>query len=72
MSDVFEELGRLGLRASKSQVEALLTDATTSRLSPVQVIERLVEVERRERDTRNFSARRCSSRTRRPPRSRRD
>jgi DNA replication protein DnaC len=57
MSDVFEELGRIGLRASKSQLEALLTHATKSRLSPVQVIEQLVEVERRERDARNLAAR---------------
>jgi DNA replication protein DnaC len=57
MSDVFEELGRIGLRASRSQLEALLTHATKSRLSPVQVIEQLVEVERRERDARNLAAR---------------
>jgi DNA replication protein DnaC len=57
MSDVFDELGRIGLRASKSQLEALLTHATKNRLSPVQVVEQLVEVERRERDARNLASR---------------
>jgi DNA replication protein DnaC len=57
VSDVFEALGLIGLRASRSQLEALLTHATKSRLSPVQVIEQLVEVERRERDARNLAAR---------------
>ena len=57
MSDVYDELGRIGLRASKSQLEALLTHATKNRLSPVQVVEHLVEVERRERDARNLAAR---------------
>lgn len=57
MSDVYDDLGRIGLRASKSQLEALLTHATKNRLSPVQVIEHLVEVERRERDARNLAAR---------------
>lgn len=57
MSDVFEELKSLGLCASKSQVEALLTHATKSRLSPVQVVEQLVTIERRERDARNLASR---------------
>ena len=57
MSDVFDELGHIGLRASRSQLEALLTHATKNRLSPVQVIEHLVEIERRERDARNLESR---------------
>jgi DNA replication protein DnaC len=57
MSDLYDDLGRIGLRASKSQIEALLTHATKNRLSPVQVVEHLVEVERRERDARNLAAR---------------
>ena len=57
MSDVFEQLKGLGLCASKSQLEALLTHATKSRLSPVQVVEQLVDIERRERDARNLASR---------------
>lgn len=57
MSDVYDDLGRIGLRASKSQLEALLAHATKNRLSPVQVVEHLVDVERRERDARNLAAR---------------
>jgi DNA replication protein DnaC len=57
MSDIYDELGRIGMRASKSQIEALLTHATKNRLSPVQLVELLVEVERRERDARNLAAR---------------
>jgi DNA replication protein DnaC len=57
MSDLFDELGRLGLRASRSQLDALLTHATKNRLSPVQVVEHLVDIERRERDARNLASR---------------
>ncbi len=57
MTDIFDEIGRLGLRASRSQLEALLTHATKNRLSPVQVVEHLVEIERRERDARNLASR---------------
>lgn len=57
MSDVFEDLKTLGVCASKAQIEALLTHATKSRLSPVQVVEQLVAIERRERDARNLASR---------------
>jgi DNA replication protein DnaC len=57
MSDIYDEIERIGLRASRSQLEALLTHATKNRLSPVQVVEGLVEVERTERDARNLAAR---------------
>jgi DNA replication protein DnaC len=57
MSDIYDEIERIGLRASKSQLEALLTHATKNRLSPVQVVEHLVEVERAERDARNLASR---------------
>jgi DNA replication protein DnaC len=57
VSDIYDEIERIGLRASKSQLEALLTHATKNRLSPVQVVESLVEVERGERDARNLAAR---------------
>lgn len=57
MSDVFEELRALGLCASEGQLQALLAHATKSRLSPVQVVEQLVDVEKRERTARNLAAR---------------
>lgn len=57
MTDVYDDLSRIGLRASRSQLEALLAHATKNRLSPVQVVEHLVEVEQGERDTRNLAAR---------------
>lgn len=57
MSDLYDELGRLGLRSSRGQLEALLTHATKNRLSPVQVVEHLVDIERRERDARNLASR---------------
>jgi DNA replication protein DnaC len=57
MSDLYDEVERIGLRTTKSQLEALLTHATKNRLSPVQVVESLVEVERTERDARNLAAR---------------
>ena len=47
MSDLFDELGRLGLRSSRGQLEALLTHATKNRLSPVQVVEHLVDIDRK-------------------------
>ena len=57
MSDIFDELERLGLRSSRAQLGALLTHATKNRLSPVQVVEHLVDIERRERDARNLASR---------------
>lgn len=57
MSDVFDDLKALGFCASRSQLEALLTHATKSRLSPVQLAENLVTIERRERDARNLASR---------------
>jgi len=50
-------LRTLGFRASKDMVAALLTHATKSRLSPVQTLEELVALERRERDARNLARR---------------
>lgn len=56
-NDVTELLRSLGFRASKEALRALLEEATKSRLSPVQFAEKLSELERRERDTRNLAAR---------------
>jgi DNA replication protein DnaC len=57
LSDVFDDLKALGFCASRSQLEALLTHATKSRLSPMQLVENLVLIERRERDARNLATR---------------
>jgi len=57
VSDLYAELERIGLRATRPQIEALLAHATKNRLSAVQVVEALVDVERRERDVRNLAAR---------------
>lgn len=57
MSDIYEELRSIGLCALRSQIEALLAHASKNRLSPVQVVEQLVTIERRERDARNLASR---------------
>jgi DNA replication protein DnaC len=57
MTDVIDHLADLGFCASREQIEALLSHATKSRLSPVQVAEHLVEIERRQREARNLSSR---------------
>lgn len=54
MNDLFELLGRLGMRLSREAFEALLTHAQRSRLSPVQILEQLCTIEQRERDARNL------------------
>jgi DNA replication protein DnaC len=55
--DVADLLRSLGVRVSREALLALITHATTSRLSPVQTFEELVAVARRERDQRNLAAR---------------
>lgn len=56
-NDVADLLRSLGVRVSREALLALITHATTSRLSPVQTFEELVAVARRERDQRNLAAR---------------
>lgn len=56
-TDLAESLRDLGLCASAEALLALLTHATKSRLSPAQLVEQLVLLERRERDTRNLASR---------------
>ena len=46
-----------GFCASREQIEALLSHATKSRLSPVQLVEHLAEIERRQREARNLASR---------------
>lgn len=57
MSDVFDSLDDLGFTASRAQIEALLSHAIKSRLTAVQVVEQLVDIERRAREARNLAAR---------------
>jgi DNA replication protein DnaC len=55
--DLSDALHSLGFRASRETISALLTHATKSRLSPVEVGEQLVALERREREARNLARR---------------
>jgi DNA replication protein DnaC len=57
MSDVIDQLLRLGFCTSREQIEALFSHAIKSRLSPVQVVEQLAEIERRQREARNLDSR---------------
>jgi hypothetical protein len=56
-SDIVDLLRRIGLCAPREALLALLTHATKSRLSPAEVVEQVVALERRERDARNLVAR---------------
>ena len=55
--DVIEALRALGIRVSRDAVRALLSDTTKARSSPVETIERLVALERGDRDRRNLDRR---------------
>lgn len=55
--DLVERLRAIGLRASRESIDAWLTLATKSKLSPAQVVEQLCELERREREARNLARR---------------
>jgi DNA replication protein DnaC len=57
MNDLFQVLRRIGLRLSREAFEALLTHGQKSRLSPVQILEQLCDIEQRERDARNLARR---------------
>jgi DNA replication protein DnaC len=57
MSDIIDQLSGLGFCTSREQIEALLSHAITSRLSPVQLLEQLAEIERRQREARNLVSR---------------
>ena len=56
-TDIADALRALGLCASREALEALLSHATKSRLSPAEVLEHVVRLERRERDARNLASR---------------
>jgi DNA replication protein DnaC len=55
--DILEALQALGFRSSRQQLHAILTHLTTSSASPVQVLEGLTKLERREREVRNLASR---------------
>ncbi len=55
--DVIDSLRKLGLRASREAVRAVLEQTTKKRASPVEVCEAIVALERRERDVRNLARR---------------
>lgn len=55
--DIAEHLHAMGLCASRDALQALLAHATKSRLSPTEVVEHIVLLERRERDARNLASR---------------
>ena len=55
--DIVETLRRIGLRASRDALDALLSHAHKSRLSPAEFAEQLVTIELRERDARNLARR---------------
>ena len=57
MTDVIDTMNALGFRASREQLHALLADLTKSRASPMQTVEQLAELERREREARNLASR---------------
>ncbi len=55
--DIADALRGIGLCSSREALLALVTHATKGRLSPAQVVEQIVMLERRERDTRNLASR---------------
>lgn len=57
MTELFAALERLGIRAGREAIEPLLTHAQKSKLSPIQLLEALVDLEQRERDARNLARR---------------
>jgi len=52
-----EALNILGFRASPDALAAFLTHATKSRLAPIELLEQLVALERKEREARNMAIR---------------
>jgi DNA replication protein DnaC len=55
--DIAASLHAMGLCASQDALQTLLAHATKSRLSPTEVVEHIVLLERRERDARNLASR---------------
>jgi len=55
--DIAVQLRAVGFRAHSAALRAFFEHASQSRWSPVETCEKLVELERRERDTRNLASR---------------
>jgi DNA replication protein DnaC len=55
--DILKMLRRIGFRAPRDALDALLNHAHKSHLSPVEFVEQLVTIELRERDARNLARR---------------
>jgi DNA replication protein DnaC len=55
--DISSRLHRIGLRAPREMLDALLGHATKSRQSPAEFVEHLVALELRERDVKNLERR---------------
>lgn len=55
--DLVEQLRKIGIRASRDAILALLTHATKSKLSAAQLVEELCATEHREREARNLARR---------------
>ena len=55
--DVLHRLQQLGFRLPLDALSDFLEHAARERLSPLAMAERLIELERREREARNFAAR---------------
>ncbi|MBI5517690.1 MAG: ATP-binding protein [Deltaproteobacteria bacterium] len=56
-SDLFDTLRGLGVRARREALISLVSHAHQSRCSPTETLEKLVELERRERDAANLARR---------------
>ena len=56
-ANVPDALRSLGLRAAPDALAAFFAHATKSRFSPVQTVEQLVALERKEREVRNLAQR---------------
>jgi DNA replication protein DnaC len=54
---ITELVASIGLRITPEALSALITHSTKSKLGPLQVLEQLVLIERRERDNRNLERR---------------
>ena len=55
--DLSDQLRSVGFRSTAESLRAFLTHSMQSRLGPVETIEQLVAIERRERDRRNLERR---------------
>ena len=56
-NDVLESLRALGFRSAPESMRALIEQLTKSRASPMETCEKLVALERRERDSHNLARR---------------